>query len=62
MTTALQTPLPKRISDTLFVVVLLLISLSLAGQGAKYLLGHDKLKGFVPSFYVDCESTVPTWS
>ena len=39
----------------------MLIALSLAGQASKYLAGHPKVLGFVPTFYVDDESTVPTW-
>jgi hypothetical protein len=57
----LQVPAAKRLSDGLFLAVLFLITLSLAGQYSKYVLGHPKLKGFVPVFYVDYESTVPTW-
>lgn len=51
----------KRISDAFFATVLGLITLSMAGQCSKYVWGHPKLKGFVPAFYVDYESTVPTW-
>ena len=57
----LKMPAAKRVSDGLLLFVLLLISLSLAGQASKYLLGHPRLKGFVPAFYVDYEPTVPTW-
>ena len=45
----------------LVAVVLVMICLSLVGQVSKHFLGHDKLKGFVPAFYVDYESNVPTW-
>lgn len=45
----------------LLAIVAVLIALSLAGQMAKYGLGHPQLKGFVPAFYVDNESNVPTW-
>ncbi len=51
----------KRIGRFLLLAVLLLTCLSLAGQFAKYYLGNDTLKGFVPVFYVDYESNVPTW-
>jgi hypothetical protein len=33
----------------------------MAGQVSKYFLGHDRLMGFVPMFYVDDEMNVPTW-
>jgi hypothetical protein len=57
----LKLPRASRISDALLVVVTALIGLSLAGQCAKHLFGHTMLKGFVPTFYVDLESSVPTW-
>jgi len=57
----LEIPRAKRVSDSLFVIVLSLILLSLAGQYSKYSWGHPQLKGFVPIFYLDYESTVPTW-
>lgn len=57
----LKLPSARRVSDTLLLVVILLIGLSLAGQCAKYLLGHTMLMGFVPMFYVDYEATAPTW-
>lgn len=60
-TIQLNVPPARRVSDTLLVVVAVLISLSIAGQCAKYLYGHTILKGFVPMFYVDFESSAPTW-
>jgi hypothetical protein len=45
----------------LLAAVLTIVCLSLLGQVSKYFLGHDNLKGFVPTFYVDYESNVPTW-
>jgi hypothetical protein len=51
----------KRIAQALCAVVVSLVGLSLAGQISKYLLGHPWLCGFVPAFYVDGESNVPTW-
>ena len=57
----LKLPSARRVSDALLVTVLLLIGLSLCGQCCKYILGHTMLKGFVPMFYVDYESTAPTW-
>jgi hypothetical protein len=53
-------PLTK-LPRVLFLVVLSLVTLSLLGQYFKYSLGHDTVKGFVPLFYVDYESNVPTW-
>ena len=57
----LKLPRAKRVSDSLLLIVLLLIGLSLFGQFSKYVLGMPMLKGFVPMFYVDYESTAPTW-
>ncbi len=42
-------------------IVLVLVSLSTAGQIARHVYGHTQLKGFVPMFYVDQEASVPTW-
>jgi len=57
----LNMPRARQVSDALLIVVTVLIGLSLVGQCSKYLLGHSMLKGFVPTFYVDMESSVPTW-
>ena len=57
----LQLPKAHKVSDAFLIIVLILIGLSLAGQSSKYLLGHGMLKGFVPAFYIDMESSVPTW-
>jgi hypothetical protein len=57
----LVVPKARRISDALLIVVSAFIGLSLIGQCSKYLLGHPKLKGFVPTFYVDLEPSAPTW-
>jgi hypothetical protein len=57
----LSLPKVRHLSDALLTVVAVLIGLSLAGQCAKHLFGHTMLKGFVPAFYVDMESSVPTW-
>ena len=54
-------PPPSRVTRFLSIVVAILIALSTAGQISKYFLGHPKLKGLVPAFYVDFESNVPTW-
>jgi hypothetical protein len=57
----LQIPSARRISDILLVIIMTLITLSMLGQASKYFWGHPQLKGFVPTFYVDYESTIPTW-
>ena len=59
--TRLTAPPARRVSDVLLVIVSILIGLSLAGQIAKHFYGHTMLKGFVPTFYVDLESSAPTW-
>lgn len=59
--TRLTVPRARRVSDALLIIVSTLIGLSLLGQCAKYLYGHTMLKGFVPTFYVDLESSAPTW-
>lgn len=58
---AIQLPAPRRITLGLVCVVLTLVCLSTLGQFARHVLGHDMLKGFVPTFFVDNESSVPTW-
>lgn len=50
-----------RITLVLSAVVALLVGLSVAGQVSKYFLGHPRLKGLVPIFYVDLEANIPTW-
>ena len=57
----LKVPPTRRVTDALLVIVSTLIGLSLFGQFAKHIYGHTMLKGFVPTFYVDLESSVPTW-
>lgn len=57
----LRVPRARRVTDALIGVVVSLILLSLAGQLSKYVLGHPKLKGLVPLFYVDIEPSIPTW-
>jgi hypothetical protein len=52
---------PAALARVLLTLVGVLLTLSLLGQYSKYALGHDTLKGFVPLFYVDLESNVPTW-
>ena len=58
---SLNLPRARRITDSLLVIVVVLILLSLAGQSSKYLLGHPMVKGFVPMSYVDNEPSTPTW-
>jgi len=61
MDTSLALPAAGRVTRALVGVVIGLVLLSVAGQMSKYGLGHPKLQGFVPAFYVDYESNVPTW-
>lgn len=57
----LTIPKAWKITRVLLAVVVALILLSIVGQVSKYFFGHPKLKEFVPTFYVDYESNVPTW-
>ena len=59
--TVFRLPQARRVSDFFCLIVLLLITLSLLGQVAKYDFGHTQLKGAVPLFYVDQEASAPTW-
>ena len=58
---AFRVPTPRRVTLTLVCVVLTIVCLSSLGQFSKHVLGHDRLKGLVPLFYLDLESSVPTW-
>ena len=51
----------RRVTLLLVGFAVLLIALSTTGQAVKYGLGHPQVKGFVPLFYIDYESNVPTW-
>lgn len=51
----------NRLTRWLLVAVATLVALSTAGQVLKHVYGHTQLKGFVPAFYLDNESSVPTW-
>jgi hypothetical protein len=57
----LRVPRANGVTCGLGTTVAVLITLSVVGQVAKHYLGHPQLKGFVPIFYVDYESNVPTW-
>jgi hypothetical protein len=57
----LRAPTARQVGCVLTSIVASLLLLSVVGQAAKYYLGHPQLKGFVPAFYVDYESNVPTW-
>jgi hypothetical protein len=57
----LRLPRPRVVRRCLLGAILTLHALSLAGQISAHALGHPRLKGFVPLFYVDAESNVPTW-
>lgn len=61
MTFKLDAPTNRRIVHFLLAIIATLIVLSVLGQVSKYFLGHPRLKGMVPTFYVDNESNVPTW-
>jgi hypothetical protein len=52
---------PERVALVLALIIALLTASSVAGQLAKYLLGHDQVLGLVPLFYVAEEQNVPTW-
>jgi hypothetical protein len=58
---SLVLPSARTVRGVLFGIILMLTALSLAGQFSAYVLGHPRLKGFVPLFYADAESSVPTW-
>lgn len=45
----------------MLLVVVALVALSTLGQFSRFFWGHPKLMGFVPAFYLDYESNVPTW-
>ena len=51
----------KRIFRVLISIVLILISLSLIGQFAKNVLGHERLLGFVQLTDVNGERNIPAW-
>ena len=51
----------RRLTTGLLLWVGLLTCLSLIGQIARYRFGFNYLKGFIPLFYVDLESNIPTW-
>ena len=51
---------PYAVARALGVVAFLLVLASIGGQLTKYLLGHDRVYGLVPLFYVDAEQNIPT--
>ena len=51
---------PSVIASLLGAVAVLLVLASIAGQLAKFVLGHEYLEGLVPLFYVDNEFNIPT--
>ena len=57
----IRIPSARHAATVLMFIVVPLTLLSTVGQLSKYVLGHPKLKGFVPLFYLDLESNVPTW-
>ncbi|HYE36442.1 hypothetical protein [Methylocaldum sp.] len=54
-------PSADRVRRWLMTIVLSLVALHLAGQSVKYFLGHGQLRGLVPIFNLEHESSVPTW-
>lgn len=52
---------PRRVAGLLGLAIATLTALSTLGQAAKFGLGYDHLKGFVPLFYLSDEGNVPTW-
>jgi hypothetical protein len=52
---------PSTVAKTLGITAGLLLLASIGGQLAKFLLGYDYLKGFVPLFHVDTERNIPTF-
>lgn len=52
---------PSAVARTLGAGALLLVVASLAGQFSRFELGHDRLMGMVPLFFVDAEQNVPTY-
>jgi hypothetical protein len=61
MTAEFRAPTAWGVTRALAAVVGVLLAASVAGQVAKHWFGLPQLKGFVPAFYVDYESNVPTW-
>ena len=57
----IRLPSAKKVTWVLLAVVVVLVGLSVLGQVSKFSFDHPQLKGFVPAFYVDYESNVPTW-
>ena len=52
---------PGRVAWCLIGVVAALAVFSLVGQIARFWFDHPHMQGFVPAFYLDYESNVPTW-
>ena len=52
---------PTKVARALSVIALVLVAAGVAGQIAKYFLGHDELKGFVHLFDLDQEANVPAF-
>src|SRR5262245_16603678 len=50
-----------RVARAMLAIVAGLTLLSVAGQASKYLLGHDRVFGFVHEFNVSHEGNIPTW-
>jgi len=54
-------PTPTRVFKTLGIAILILTILSLLGQYSRFSLGHGRLFGFVPEFWLDGENNIPTY-
>lgn len=54
-------PSPRRVTTVLLTIIAALLALSLAGQFLRLEMGYDFAKGFIPLFYVDFETNIPTW-
>jgi hypothetical protein len=52
---------PSAIARALSAVACRLIRASIGGQLTKYLLGHDRVYGIVPLFYLDAKQNIPTF-
>ena len=62
MSSILSVPVrPARILARLGVIIAILVILSVAGQYARFFLGHGRLLGFIDAFDVDAETNVPTY-
>lgn len=52
---------PNRVVRWLLAAIALLVAASVAGQVAKFFLGHDHVFGLVRLTYLNGEATIPAW-